>query len=143
MSQVAFESKPEYTIYGHIHLPPHHDPSLPRILHWNSGMTAGRRSGPNDPLRDPRCFLPRSGRGLLVRQWPWTMDCTPQGGRPQGWRCPEVKIMYTHTDEAPMLATYSLLPVLRAYCRFAGVKIMKKEQLRLLPGSPGADILSG
>ena len=35
--------------------------------------------------------------------------------------------MYTHTDEAPMLATYSLLPVLRAYCRFAGVKIMKKE----------------
>eukprot|EP00438_Fugacium_kawagutii_P019981 Skav228575 [mRNA] locus=scaffold1368:152414:152695:+ [translate_table: standard] len=39
----------------------------------------------------------------------------------------EVKIMYTHTDEAPMLATYSLLPVLRAYCRFAGVKIMKKE----------------
>lgn len=34
--------------------------------------------------------------------------------------------MYTHTDEAPMLATYSLLPVLRAYCRFAGVKIMKK-----------------
>jgi monomeric isocitrate dehydrogenase len=34
--------------------------------------------------------------------------------------------MYTHTDKAPMLATYSLLPVLRAYCRFAGVKIMKK-----------------
>ena len=44
----------------------------------------------------------------------------------------KVKIMYTHTDEAPMLATYSLLPVLRAYCRFAGVKIMKKvwEQIR-------------
>lgn len=40
--------------------------------------------------------------------------------------------MYTHTDEAPMLATYSLLPVLRAYCRFAGVKIMKKE-CRLQP----------
>jgi len=40
---------------------------------------------------------------------------------------PDVKIMYTHTDEAPMLATYSLLPVMRAYCRFSGVKIMKKD----------------
>jgi len=40
---------------------------------------------------------------------------------------PDVKIMYTHTDEAPMLATYSLLPVLRAFTRVAGVKIMKKD----------------
>mmetsp|Transcript_72959 Transcript_72959/g.206998 ORF Transcript_72959/g.206998 Transcript_72959/m.206998 type:complete len:177 (-) Transcript_72959:14-544(-) len=40
---------------------------------------------------------------------------------------PEVKIMYTHTDEAPMLATYSLLPVLRAFCRVAHVKIAKKD----------------
>mmetsp|Transcript_96588 Transcript_96588/g.191448 ORF Transcript_96588/g.191448 Transcript_96588/m.191448 type:complete len:884 (-) Transcript_96588:187-2838(-) len=40
---------------------------------------------------------------------------------------PDVKIVYTHTDEAPMLATYSLLPVLRAFTRVAGVKIMKKD----------------
>jgi len=40
---------------------------------------------------------------------------------------PDVKIMYTHTDEAPMLATYSLLPVLRAFCRMGGVKIAKKD----------------
>lgn len=40
---------------------------------------------------------------------------------------PDVKIMYTHTDEAPMLATYSLLPVLRAFCRVGAVKIMKKD----------------
>ncbi|CAK9118074.1 unnamed protein product [Durusdinium trenchii] len=50
-----------------------------------------------------------------------------EAGRTIRFEIPDVKIMYTHTDEAPMLATYSLLPVLRAYCRFAGVKIMKKD----------------
>lgn len=40
---------------------------------------------------------------------------------------PDVKIMYTYTDEAPMLATYSLLPVLRAFCRLGGVKLVKKD----------------
>jgi isocitrate dehydrogenase len=40
---------------------------------------------------------------------------------------PDVKIIYTYTDEAPMLATYSLLPVFRSFCRFSGVKIMKKD----------------
>lgn len=32
------------------------------------------------------------------------------------------KIMYTHTDEAPALATYSFLPIIRAYCSSAGVQ---------------------
>jgi len=40
---------------------------------------------------------------------------------------PELKINYTYTDEAPMLATYSLLPILRAFCRLAHVKIVKKD----------------
>ena len=26
------------------------------------------------------------------------------------------KIIYTHTDEAPALATYSFLPIVRAFC---------------------------
>jgi len=43
------------------------------------------------------------------------------------FKIPDVKIVYTYTDEAPMLATYSLLPVLRAYCRAAGIKIVKKD----------------
>jgi len=42
-------------------------------------------------------------------------------------KIPDVKIQYTYTDEAPMLATFSLLPVLRAFCRNGGVKIMKKD----------------
>ncbi len=32
-------------------------------------------------------------------------------------------IIYTHTDEAPMLATYSLLPVVQAYAAKAGVAV--------------------
>jgi len=34
-----------------------------------------------------------------------------------------VKIVYTHTDEAPALATYSLLPIVRAFASVAGVQL--------------------
>ncbi len=36
-------------------------------------------------------------------------------------------IIYTHTDEAPALATYSLLPVVRAYAASAGVKVETRD----------------
>ncbi|MDH3818702.1 MAG: NADP-dependent isocitrate dehydrogenase, partial [Myxococcales bacterium] len=32
-------------------------------------------------------------------------------------------ILYTKTDEAPLLATYSLLPILRAFTAPAGVAV--------------------
>ena len=38
-----------------------------------------------------------------------------------------MKIIYTHTDEAPALATASLLPILRAYCGAAGVEIELRD----------------
>ncbi|MGA8986487.1 NADP-dependent isocitrate dehydrogenase [Aeromicrobium sp.] len=37
------------------------------------------------------------------------------------------KIIYTHTDEAPMLATYSLLPVIEAYASTAGVEVETRD----------------
>ena len=37
------------------------------------------------------------------------------------------KIIYTHTDEAPMLATYSFLPVVEAFASTAGVEIEKRD----------------
>jgi isocitrate dehydrogenase len=37
------------------------------------------------------------------------------------------KIIYTHTDEAPMLATYSLLPVIQAYAATAGVSVETRD----------------
>jgi isocitrate dehydrogenase len=36
-------------------------------------------------------------------------------------------IIYTHTDEAPALATYSLLPVVRAYAAKAGVTVETRD----------------
>ena len=37
------------------------------------------------------------------------------------------KIIYTHTDEAPLLATYSLLPIISAYAARAGVSIETRD----------------
>ncbi|MEN8189906.1 MAG: NADP-dependent isocitrate dehydrogenase [Thermodesulfobacteriota bacterium] len=39
----------------------------------------------------------------------------------------EQKIIYTKVDEAPALATYSLLPILRAYTRGTGISIELKD----------------
>ena len=37
------------------------------------------------------------------------------------------KIIYTHTDEAPALATQSLLPIVRAFTKAAGIVVEKKD----------------
>src|SRR3954453_810871 len=37
------------------------------------------------------------------------------------------KIIYTHTDEAPLLATYSFLPIVEAYAAQAGVVIGTRD----------------
>src|SRR6476469_5703284 len=38
-----------------------------------------------------------------------------------------MKIIYTYTDEAPALATHSLLPILQAYAGKAGVDIETRD----------------
>ena len=40
---------------------------------------------------------------------------------------PESTIIYTHTDEAPALATYSLLPVIQAYASTAGISVETRD----------------
>ncbi|MDO5863791.1 MULTISPECIES: NADP-dependent isocitrate dehydrogenase [Paenarthrobacter] len=37
------------------------------------------------------------------------------------------KIIYTHTDEAPMLATYSFLPIVEVYASTAGVEVETRD----------------
>jgi hypothetical protein len=37
------------------------------------------------------------------------------------------KIIYTHTDEAPMLATHSLLPIIEAFASTAGVEVETRD----------------
>ncbi len=49
------------------------------------------------------------------------------------------KIIYTHTDEAPALATYSLLPIVQAFTRAAGVVVETRDISlagRILAGFP-------
>ena len=36
-------------------------------------------------------------------------------------------IIYTHTDEAPLLATYSFLPIIQAYAAQAGVDVETRD----------------
>ncbi|MBT8127559.1 MAG: NADP-dependent isocitrate dehydrogenase [Gammaproteobacteria bacterium] len=40
---------------------------------------------------------------------------------------PDAKIIYTETDEAPALATYSLLPIIQAYTRTAGIAVETRD----------------
>ena len=40
---------------------------------------------------------------------------------------PDSTIIYTHTDEAPLLATYSLLPIIQAYAGAAGVVVDTRD----------------
>ena len=39
----------------------------------------------------------------------------------------EPTILYTKTDEAPALATYSLLPIVQSYCKAAGVRVELRD----------------
>src|SRR6478736_4463556 len=38
-----------------------------------------------------------------------------------------MKVIYTYTDEAPALATHSLLPIVRAFAKRAGVEIELRD----------------
>ena len=49
------------------------------------------------------------------------------------------KIIYTYTDEAPALATYSLLPIIQAFTRAAGIVVETRDISlagRILAGFP-------
>lgn len=39
----------------------------------------------------------------------------------------DLNIVYTHTDEAPALATYSLLPIIRSFVSSSGISVEKKD----------------
>ena len=60
---------------------------------------------------------------------------------PRSDSAPKSTIIYTRTDEAPLLATYSLLPVISAYAGVAGVSVETRDISlagRILAGFPDA-----
>src|SRR5687768_2838185 len=50
-----------------------------------------------------------------------------QARRPKVQSMPNLEIMWTKVDEAPALATYSLLPIVEAFVRTAGVSVTRKD----------------
>ena len=46
---------------------------------------------------------------------------------PENQPMPSSKIIYTETDEAPLLATYSLLPIIQAFTQAAGVAVETRD----------------
>src|SRR5690606_27567457 len=64
------------------------------------------------PPRAPRRFLFRTA--VRTREPPQTMSNTP-------------KIIYTLTDEAPFLATQSLLPIVQAFAATAGIQVETRD----------------
>jgi isocitrate dehydrogenase len=65
-----------------------------------------------DPTAGHRRHSERAERGLT------TLRRVPENSAP---------IIYTHTDEAPLLATYSFLPIVQAYARVAGVPVESRD----------------
>ena len=49
------------------------------------------------------------------------------GGASSVATMPDSTIIYTHTDEAPLLATYSFLPIIQAYAGAAGVAVDTRD----------------
>src|SRR6185312_11744114 len=47
--------------------------------------------------------------------------------RPEVRSMPDLEIMWTKVDEAPALATYSLLPIVEAFVGAAGVSVKLKD----------------
>src|SRR5664280_1947158 len=71
---------------------------------------------------DPSGTGPRRGVPTArLSLWP-TSPRTDDGAR-----VTESTIIYTHTDEAPALATYSFLPVVQAYASTAGVRVETRD----------------
>src|SRR5664280_1416788 len=71
---------------------------------------------------DPSGTVPRRGVPTVrLSLWP-TSPRTDDGAR-----VTETTIIYTHTDEAPALATYSLLPIVQAYAAAAGVQVVTRD----------------
>lgn len=66
--------------------------------------------------------LPRGTRMVIVEKFEDEMeDATVDDHRSIRLTVPKTKIIYTYTDEAPMLATYSLFPIIEAFTRSSKV----------------------
>ena len=71
------------------------------------------------PCAGPRC----DNRDRIAR----TVNPAPAAQTMEGKSMSELEIMWTKVDEAPALATFSLLPIVQAFVGVAGVKMTLKD----------------
>ena len=83
---------------------------------WHRSSSTGRRLG---GLVHSPCILMSRDRRTRVA---WATERANKGV-PAGM----AKIIYTLTDEAPLLATYSFLPIIAAYAKKAGVDVETRD----------------
>ncbi len=96
-----------------------------------ASATATSEASPNRPAR-PAVVTRPDGTARLHAQAGATGCSRHRSGRHDVGtlrRVPEnsAPIIYTHTDEAPLLATYSFLPIIRAYAGVAGVPVETRD----------------
>ena len=82
---------------------------------------AGRRHGGADAYRPP--WRPAPASGSQARRSEPARRAQYAGPVPDN----SAPIIYTHTDEAPLLATYSFLPIIQAYAGVAGVPVESRD----------------
>src|SRR5699024_9357239 len=93
----------------------------------------GDRPPPPPPLPSPRVQPTRiSGVSTIIGpcRLPKSSGRKDVGDKPQEdpeWSITRAKIIYTRTDEAPLLAPYSLKPIIEAFATSAGVDVETRD----------------
>ena len=95
--------------------------SAPAIAERAGGQRLDGQDLPPAALRQARRVRPRGRRGRGAA--PWADRLSARADRTQR----PMKIVYTQTDEAPALATHSLLPIIEAFAAPAGVELELRD----------------
>src|SRR5699024_8719964 len=84
-----------------------------------------RRRGARGPSHLSWRHPDRRGRVRALRRL--VLTSRQMTHRPEGAPRHMARIIYTHTDEAPMLATASFLPILDAFSDTAGIEVTTRD----------------
>src|SRR5690606_7745663 len=87
--------------------------------HRDSGLASNASPRHRSPIGPGQTAARPAGRLVGASGAP---TCA-RSHRPEGELRHMGKIIYTHTDEAPLLATYSFLPIVQAFASSAGVDL--------------------
>ena len=97
-----------------------------RMLYGARRTPVSRIPGWRCPRREHVICGP-AGEIILPRPPMFCFRSAQTSAATRGARMPDLEIMWTKVDEAPALATYSLLPIVQAFVGAAGVSVKLKD----------------